>query len=131
MLLEFQITNKGSPIHESSRNFKSQSSLSIEAFDYANYLLDYEGFCANIVLNYYRKDPKRSLELVFEDETWSFNLLNNQVKSGENIIFKSEQRITDTYLLQMEYFIHSISLRNESFNTVFDANDVLKICLEK
>ena len=114
-----------------SRNFKSQSSLSIEAFDYANYLLDYEGFCANIVLNYYRKDPKRSLELVFEDETWSFNLLNNQVKSGENIIFESEQRITDTYLLQMEYFINSISLRNESFNTVFDANEVLKICLEK
>lgn len=114
-----------------SRNFKSQSSLSIESFDYANYLLDYEGFSANVVLNYYRKDPKRSLELVFEDETWNFDLIKNQVKCGEQIIFTSEQRIADTYLLQMEYFINNRSLRNESFNTVFDANEVLKICLEE
>ena len=51
-----------------NRTFKSQSSLSIGSIDYANYILDYNGFCANVVLNYYRRDSKRTLELVFEDE---------------------------------------------------------------
>ena len=48
--------------------FKNQSTLGISAFDYANYLLEYDGFCASIVLNYYRRDSKRTLELIFADE---------------------------------------------------------------
>ena len=116
---------------EVTRKFKSQSSLAIPAFDYANYLLDYEGFCANVVLNYYRKDSKRSLELVFEDETWSVDLLKNQIVINGEIIFTSEQRIADTYLVQMKYFINSLNGKKKTFNTINDAFEVLKICLDK
>lgn len=113
------------------RNFRSQSSLSISAFDYANYLLDYEDFCASIVLNYYRKDPKRSFELVFNDETWSVDLLKNQITCNDNIIFSSEQRIADTYQIQMEYFINCIREKVPTFNSITDAYCVLKICLNQ
>ena len=114
---------------EVKRCFRNQSSLSISAYDYANYLLDYEGFCANVVLNYYRRDPKRSLELVFEDETWNIDLLKNQVICNKQILYKSEQRIANTYPVQMQYFINSINNKNEPFNSVNDAFNVLKMCL--
>jgi predicted dehydrogenase len=118
---------------EVKRNFRSQSSLSLSlsSFDYANYLLDYEGFCASIVLNYYRRDPKRSLELVFDDETWSIDLLKNQITCNNQTIFSSEQRIADTYQKQMEYFINCLSKKNNTFNTISDAYNVLKICLNQ
>ncbi len=110
------------------KTFKNQSSLGITAFDYANYLLDYEGFCANVILNYYRREPKRSLELVFENETWIVNLLMNQVTCNGSIIYSSEQRIVDTYPIQMKYFIDCMMNNEKSMNTINDAYNVLKIC---
>lgn len=116
---------------EVRRNFKSQSSLAISSFDYANYLLDYEDFCVNVILNYYRKDSKRSLELVFEDETWNIDLLKNQITCNNQILFSSDQRIVDTYKIQMEYFIKCINEKSNSFNSISDAFQVLKICLDQ
>lgn len=109
---------------------RSQSSLLIPVIDYANYLLDYDGFSVNVVLNYYRKSPKRCLELVFEDETWNVDLLKNQIICNHTIIFSSEQRIEDTYYSQMEYFIKQIVGNGNSFNTISEAYEVLKICLD-
>lgn len=114
-----------------TRNFKNQSSLAIMAFDYANFMLDYDGFCANVVLNYYRRVPKRTLELVFDDETWEIDLLKNQIICNSKTVFSSEQRIADTYHTQMEYFINCLNEKTNTFNTVSNAYDVLKICLGK
>ncbi len=114
-----------------TRKLKNQSSLAISAFDFANYILDYDGFCVNIVLNYYRRDSKRSLELVFNDETWEIDLLKNQIICNSRTIFSSEQRIADTYQTQMAYFIDSMNEKNNTFNTISDAYNVLKICLDQ
>lgn len=112
-----------------NRSFKSQSSLNIESFDYANYLIDYGGFYANVVLNYYRKDAKRILELIFEDETWIVDLLRNQVTCNGEIRYASFQSVGDTYNAQMQYFIRCVEDNEIAFNTVDDAFNVLKICL--
>lgn len=114
-----------------NRIFRSQSSLTIFSHDYANFVLEYDGFCSNVILNYYRKEPKRSLELVFEKETWEIDLLKNKIMSNNRIIFLSNQRIPDTYILQMEYFIKCVKFKSETFNTMMNAFDVLKICIEK
>jgi predicted dehydrogenase len=119
----------GNPIMV-KRNLRSKSSLSIPTYDYANYLLDYNGFSANVVLNYYRKDPKRSFELVFEDETWNVDLLNNQITSNGKKMFSSEQRIADTYKIQMDYFINCLTSKGDTFNTITDAYNVLRIALD-
>ena len=113
------------------KNFRSQSSLGISVFDYANYVMDYSGFCANVVLNYYRKDTKRTLELVFEDETWEIDLLKNTITSNNKIIFSSDQKMTDTYIEQMKYFVSCVIEKSESFNTIFDSYNVLNICIDK
>jgi len=114
-----------------NRIFRSQSSLEISSFDFANYILEYNGFCATVVLNYYRRDPKRTLELVFDDETWNIDLLKNQITCNNQILFSSGQRIADTYQTQMEYYIHCLSKKTDTFDTISDAYNVLKICLPK
>jgi predicted dehydrogenase len=114
-----------------SRYLKSQSSLSITAYDYANYLLEYDGFCANVVLNYYRRDSKRALELVFEDETWEVDLLTNRITTNNKLVYSSSQKIMDTYERQMEYFIECLEDGKKPFNTINDGLNVLRICLNK
>jgi len=113
------------------RKFKNQSSLAISSFDYANYVLDYNGFCASVVLNYYRRDSKRTLELVFEDETWNIDLLKNQITCNNQILFSSKQRIADTYQTQMEYYIDCLRKKTDTFDSISDAYYILKICLEQ
>ncbi len=112
-----------------NRLFRSQSSLAITSFDYANYVLDYNGFCASVVLNYYRRDSRRTLELVFEDETWNIDLLKNQITCNNQLLFSSGQRIADTYQTQMEYYIDCLNKQTDTFDTISDAYTVLKICL--
>lgn len=110
---------------------RNVSSLKIDAIDYANYFLEYESFSVNIILNYYRKDAKRSIEIIFEDETWTIDLIRNYIKNQNEIIIyeNSDFAIEKTYYLQMQYFIeHSINKR-KPMNCLKESLDVLKICL--
>lgn len=111
--------------------FKNNSSLSIEAFDYANYNFLYDEFSINVVLNYYRRDYKRTFELVFEDETWLVDLKQNAVFVNQDVLFTSDRTMLDTYEAQMNYFVDLVQSNNKSsFNSVNDAYDVLTIALE-
>ncbi|MCW8310902.1 Gfo/Idh/MocA family oxidoreductase [Sphingobacterium sp. InxBP1] len=110
--------------------FRNVSSLDISAVDYANYIWEYPMFTASIVLNYYRKDPKRTMEVVTSDGTYLADLLNNVIYFNGEIIFQSSQTILDTYDNQIRYFIDSIIGANVSFNTIDDANTILKLCIQ-
>lgn len=107
------------------------SSLQIDSVDYANYLLEYDSFTANIILNYYRKDPKRSMEIVFEDETWNINLLENSIKDqgGRMIYHNRNFSIEDSYFLQMDYYINYLKAKKMPMNSLQESAEVLKICL--
>lgn len=121
-------------IPASVRSFRScKSSLGINATDYANYLLEYDKFAANISLNYFRKDSKRKLELVCDDDTYVIDILENSITKGQNIIFQSEQKIIDTYVKQLEYFVENAVLKqNRAYimNNVGEAFEVLKLSLQ-
>lgn len=110
--------------------FKNNSSLDIRSYDYANYCLEYSQFCVEIVLNYYRKDTKRTLELVCEEGTIVVDLLKNNVLKNGEIIYQSEKGIQDTYLDQMKYFLHCLLEQKKTFNSISDAYRVLQICLQ-
>lgn len=107
----------------------ASSSLAITAADYANYLLQYNHFNVNIILNYYRRDAKRSLEVVCEEGTLKVNLLSGESFWNKKSVFVSEKTIRDTYLDQMRFFIENILTRQTSFNNVNEAYEILKICL--
>jgi predicted dehydrogenase len=112
-----------------SRIFTKNSSIGVEVYDYANFTLVYESFSASVILNYYRKDTKRTFELVFSDETWEVDLVQNSVVSGGRILYQSGQTIAETYYGQMSYFIENVKKDKPSFNSIEDSYNVLKICL--
>lgn len=109
---------------------RNVSSLDIRAIDYANYQLIYPGFTASIILNYYRRDYKRKLEVVFENSTWTVDIKSNSIYNESGcLIFKGENSPIETYKTQLEYFINSITNGDKPENDVNTAYDILKICL--
>lgn len=110
---------------------RNSSSLNIDAFDYANYSLQYDSFTANIILNYYRRKPKREIEIVMKEETWTIDLINNEVKKDDDeILFKAKDfNISCTYNIQLDYFISCLKNKQRPMNSLKDSIQILKICL--
>lgn len=107
---------------------KSNSSLNISAIDYAHYYLVYDKFCATITLNYFRQEPKRQIEVVFDDGTLIVDLLKCSVMDGQgNGVFQSNADILPTYVNQLAYFIDSISTNTKMMNDFEEAIKTLKI----
>ncbi|APQ17357.1 Gfo/Idh/MocA family protein [Maribacter hydrothermalis] len=115
---------------EVNKVFSSKSSLNIDAYDYANYMLAYPTFNANIILNYFRRDPKRTLEIVCDDQTLKVDILKNTVYQNQEIIYSSEKTIIDTYEDQLRFFIDEVIAKGNKFNTANEAYQILKICLQ-
>lgn len=111
--------------------FRNNSSLEIDAFDYANYSLEYSTFTANIILNYYRRKPKREIEIVLENDTWTIDLIENVIRNdiGEYLFKAIGFSVKDTYLLQLEYFIGCLENKNLPMNSLKESIEILKIGL--
>ena len=121
----------GQPI-KSNSFLRSSSTLNITSFDYANYTLEYSNFTANIILNYYRKQPKREIEIVLENNTWTVDLINNNIKNdtGECLFKSDDFQLKDTYKLQLLYFFDCLKNKHKPMNSFKDSLDNLKICLQ-
>lgn len=115
---------------ETQSTFRNVSSLYINAFDYANYIWEYNTFTANIILNYYRRDAKRMLEVVCESGTYLVDLLKNIVYYNGEVFFSSAQTIADTYYDQLSYFINNVLVKDNHFNSITQAAEVLSLCLQ-
>jgi len=114
------------------KSLRSSSSLAVTSVDYANYCLSYDQFSVNVILNYYRRDAKRSCEIILDGDTWYADLLKNRVssfKQGE--LFYQDFNNADLYTKQMDYFITSVVNKRESINTFQDSMNVLEICLNE
>jgi predicted dehydrogenase len=119
----------GMPNHV-KRTLSSKSSIEIDAPDYAHYLLEYQDFFASITLNFYRKKNKRSIEILFDDDTWTVDIINSTITNDKNeIVFSNEFKIIDTYTLQMQHMIDIVTKNTNSINNYQDSLQILKICL--
>jgi predicted dehydrogenase len=109
----------------------SKSTLSINAEDSASYLLSYEKFNVNIVLNYFRKSPKRTLEIVSENYTWIADLINYKISddTGKEVFVASGITIMDLYEKQMRYFIDHVKSGIRCENDFQTGLTILEICL--
>lgn len=110
---------------------RSVSSLNIESIDYANYILEYSTFSVSIILNYYRKVPKRLIEIVFVDEILTVDLLKNQIKNGnQDVIFEDNKfSMFETYVKQFIFFLEALKKKDTVQNSFKDSIEVLKIVL--
>jgi predicted dehydrogenase len=112
---------------------KCSSTLNIDAFDYANYILQYQNFAATITLNYYRRDKKRQIEILTEDTTILIDLEKSIIINlmSNEIMFSKNFNIFETYLDQMFYFIENIRFNNQPMNSFDDAVNVLKLAINE
>ena len=120
----------GEPFHTQSF-FSNKSSLDITAYDYANYLWEYNDFSISVVLNYYRRDSKRTLEILTDEGTYLVDLLKNTISYNEKLIFQSNQLPLQTYTAQMQFFVEEILNKQTKFNTFVEGYKVLKLCLQE
>lgn len=116
----------GSPL-KITKLLKSNSSLKIDSIDYAHFNFEYNNFNTSITLNYFRRTPKRYLEILFDKYTIYVDLLTNKVFKNDEVIFEGKQKIIDTYENQMRYFIKNI--KKPTFNNIKEAYTVLKLVL--
>ena len=108
----------------------SNSSLKITAIDYANYILGYKNFTANIILNYYRRTPKRTIEILYDERTLIVDLIKNQIIENEKVLFNDTSfEISDTYIKQMHFFINQVLSDETQMNTFTESLKILKTCL--
>ena len=111
-------------------SLSSKSTLNISAIDYADYLLEYAGFNAGIRLNYFRRDPKRTLEIVTESATLMVDIIKGTVSnSGGEVLFEKPVDVMEIYEMQMKYFMDCLKKNNIEFNGIEEALRILKICL--
>uniref|UniRef100_UPI004047BC7D Gfo/Idh/MocA family protein n=1 Tax=Algoriphagus sp. TaxID=1872435 RepID=UPI004047BC7D len=129
--LDYTLWIFGFPIKSSSIK-KSVSSLAINAVDYANYVLEYNDFTINVLLNYYRIKAKRTIEIVFENHIITVDLINCIVLDDKDkVLFQdSNFEIKNTYFSQMKYFMNCLKHNLEPFNSFQESIEILKIVLQ-
>jgi predicted dehydrogenase len=110
---------------------RSVSTLSIDSIDYAIYILQYDKFTTSIILNYYRRERKREIEIVLKDETWTIDLIQNTIKNDKcDLLFEAKDfSILETYTFQLEYFINCLNSNKKPMNSFADSIPALRICL--
>lgn len=128
--LDYCIWLFGFPLKHSSVKRKV-SQLQIDSIDYCSYNLFYENFNLSIVLNYFRVKPKRQIEIVFEDDVITCDLLSAIIKNSHGQVIFEEKgfNMNDTYFKQMEYFIDHLNDDKPFMNNSNEAFDILKIAL--
>ncbi len=114
---------------EASKVFGRKSSLAINSIDYANYVFTYSDFHASVILNYYRKDRKRTMEVVTSTGTLLVEVELGNVYFENEKIFSHQESIIDTYTYQMQYFLKILEKNTRSMNDFHHALTVLKMCL--
>ena len=129
--IDYTVWLFGLPINSTSI-LRNVSSLNISAIDYANFNLEYKDFSVNIILNYYRKSPKRVIELVLENDILTIDLIKNNITTdtGEILFSISNFNIQQTYNDQIEYFIYCLENNINNMNTVEESASILKLVLK-
>jgi predicted dehydrogenase len=121
----------GNPLRIQSDRSKL-SDLEISSVDSACYWLTYKNMRASIMLNYFRRDPRRSLEIVMDEDTWTVDLLKCVVRNAKgDEIFSSNFEITGTYIDQMVYFLKSLRESTPLMNDLKESLVTLKLCLNE
>lgn len=111
--------------------YRKVSQLEIDTVDYANIEFEYEKFTAQITLNYFRKDKKRTLEIITDDDSIVIDFVKNKIYSHLNkqYIFSSDKDLMAiSYTKQIEYFFSiykNKTLSESNFNSALMTMKVL------
>ena len=118
----------------STRSIKRRlSDLEINSVDSAKYWMEYENFTVNLSMNYFRRDSKRIIEVVTNQTTLECDLLTNKVTNllKDEVVFESSNfKSSDTYQIQMKYFLDCIETKVQPMNSLLESMRTMKVCLK-
>ena len=106
------------------------SSLKIDSKDWAQIYFEYKNFSASITLNYFRKEPKREIEIVMENDIIVIDFIKGIVSNTKEILFNAKKDAMQlSYENQIDYFFKSIKKKKFEINCFEEALDVISLIL--
>ncbi|MEM6376691.1 MAG: Gfo/Idh/MocA family oxidoreductase [Bacteroidota bacterium] len=107
------------------------SDLEITSTDYAHYQLFYKKMNATISLNYFRRDTKRSIEIVLKEGTWCADLIQNTVtENHQKVLFSAPVDVQKMYNDQMAYFVKNLNASGPFMNELAQSLRTLDYALK-
>lgn len=104
------------------------SDLEINSCDFAGYRLIYIDKVVNITLNYYRKNTRRSIEVVFDNDIVHADLIKYTIESETvGIIYNPNLQDYNLYIKQMKHFYNVVNGTENSINSFEDSLVVVDI----
>ena len=116
----------GFPEHTFSLSGK-YSSLRIDSEDIASYIAEYKNKIIELHLDYFGRFPRRQTEIYTDDYVYTLDLINNEIKANEAVIFHSNEGLNDKYVSEMIYFLDYCSNHIENINSIDNAISVMKL----
>ena len=108
---------------------KKYSTLDLDSVDYAHYWLDFKDFSATITLNYFRRDSKRTLEIITDQGTIELDFISGTITllAQKEILYEVElNAMEQSYLNQMNYFLSLINHKEKPMNTLIESLDIIQ-----
>ena len=94
--------------------------------------MTYETFSAGITLNYFRKDSKRTLEIIRENDTLLLNFIEGtlvNLKTQEILLNAHKEGLSISYVNQIKHFLSCIKNDQQPMNSLDESLRIIKIIL--
>ena len=111
------------------KHYRRVSHLEIDSCDYAHYTATYQKFTATITLNYFRRDAKRTLEIVRENDTLLLDFINGNcinLMTGQTLLNIDKEGLSLSYLKQMKYFLSAAKSKEQPMNSLEESLRIIK-----
>ena len=108
---------------------KKYSTLDLDSVDYAHYWLDFKDFSATITLNYFRRDSKRTLEIVTDQGTIELDFISGTITllAQKEILYEvGSNAMEQSYINQINYFLSLINHKEKPMNTLIESLDIIQ-----
>ena len=111
------------------KQYRRISHLEIDSYDYAHYTATYQTFSATVTLNYFRRDAKRTLEIVRENDTLLLDFINGNcinLMTGQTLLNIDKEGLSLSYLKQMKYFLTAAKSKDQPMNSLEESLRIIK-----
>jgi len=106
------------------------SGLKTDSIDWANFYFEYEDFSASIILNYFRKEAKREIEIVREADILTVDFIEGNVSNSYKKLFNSKNNaMLLSYKNQIDYFFDSLKNKKFEMNSLNEGLEVINLIL--
>lgn len=107
------------------------SDLEIDSDDISVYIAQYENMLLEIHIDYIGQKDERKMQMFTNNKRIDIDFIKDEIMEyeGNKTIFRKDFVNEDYYLKEIEYFFDCINGKEENFNTIQNAYDVLGIAL--